>query len=66
MSNQQPPDCKACAHCYMELSDWNFICGHPESGTFGKYLHNGIPEHCGEQKTNFEQHPGRGVDGSLG
>lgn len=57
------PNCWACENSYME-PDSPLICGHPDSGTFGKSLTRGRPEHCGEF-TKFKQHPLRNPDGSL-
>ncbi len=58
-------NCKACAYCYIEFSDMNFICGHPDSGEFGLYLYKGVPDHCGPTRTKFEQHPNRRPNGDL-
>jgi hypothetical protein len=57
-------NCQACKHCFMEPSDMNFTCGHPDSGTFGLYVTRGPVPHCGDY-TKFEQHPMRNPDGSL-
>jgi hypothetical protein len=53
----------------MEPGEARLICGHIDSGKFGKYL-NGLskPEpmaHCGPERTKFEQHPMRNPNGSL-
>jgi len=58
-------NCQACRHCYLEPDDMNFICGHPDSGTFGKYVNRGPVPHCGPERTKFEQHPLRNSDGTL-
>ena len=42
------------------------VCGHPDSGPFGKFLNYGPIEHCGSDRTKFKQHPLRNTDGSLG
>jgi len=58
-------NCKACKYCFMEPSDMNLTCGHPDSGPFGKYVHRGPIAHCGLDRTKFEQHPLRTEDGRL-
>lgn len=59
--------CYACKYSGMEPDDQRLICGHPDSGEFGKYLqglNNPQPlEHC--QGKKFEQHPLRNENGSL-
>jgi len=59
--------CKACSHCYMEPSDDQFICGHPDAGTFGTYVHHAVAKdgHCGPELPKFKQHPHRTPDGLL-
>jgi hypothetical protein len=51
----------------MEPSDTNFVCGHPDSGAFGLYIHKAAGEggHCGPTLPKFKQHPLRNRDGSL-
>ena len=56
--------CFACAYSYME-PDSDLVCGHPDSGTFGKFVHRGPVEHCGPDYSKFKQHPLRNPDGTL-
>jgi hypothetical protein len=60
-------NCRACAHCYMEPDDMNFICGHPDAGTFGIYIRHATNEkgHCGPSRTKFQQHPLRLPSGDI-
>jgi hypothetical protein len=60
-------DCKACAYCFMEPSDMNFTCGHPDAGTLGLYVHRATAEegHCGPELLKFKQHPLRKPNGDL-
>lgn len=60
MSNKNK-DCRACANCYLDMSDINFICDHIDSEVFGKLTRIASSEngHCGIDKTKFEQHPNR-------
>lgn len=60
-------NCQACAHCYMEPDDLNFVCGHPDSGTMGLYVHRAAARdgHCGVTREKFKQHPLRNSDGTL-
>lgn len=62
--NASEKSCADCKYCFMESSDMNFACGHPESGSLGIYINHGIPEHCGPDRSKFEQHPlrARGVE----
>ena len=55
--------CYACSFSYMEPSDAILICGHIDSGTFGKYLRKEPLDHCKWEK--FKQHPLRNENGSL-
>lgn len=66
MSNKDK-SCKACAYCYMEPSDMNFVCGHPDAGIVGKYTRVAASKdgHCTENKIKFEQHPLRTEQGDL-
>ncbi len=57
-------NCFACRYSYME-PDSDLICGHPDSGVFGKLVLSGPVEHCGPEYMKFEQHPLRNADGSL-
>ena len=57
-------NCRACRYSYMEPDD-DLTCGHPDSGAFGLYCHRAPPEHCGPERTKFEQHPLRNPDGTL-
>jgi hypothetical protein len=61
-----PPNCKACAHSYMEPDD-DLTCGHKDAGSMGTYTkHAAAPGgHCGPARPKFEQHPGRNADGTL-
>lgn len=68
MSKPSFTNCFACKYSGMEPDDPRLICGHPDSGDFGKYLKgplaNPTPmEHCKGEK--FEQHPLRNRDGSF-
>lgn len=67
MDEPQKKRCDACAHCYMEPDDMNFVCGHPDAGTFGLYTRvaAGPGGHCGPERPKFKQHPLRKSDGSL-
>lgn len=62
-------NCKACAYSYMEPDgEPRLICGHPDSGSMGKYLLGRLTtpqplEHCEGKK--FEQHEQRTRDGNL-
>lgn len=60
-------NCRACAHCYMEPDDLNFICGHPDAGSFGTYTHRATAQdgHCGPDHSKFAQHPLRTAEGDL-
>lgn len=63
-------DCRACAYCGIEPSDMNLVCGHPNAGLMGTYLHiENNPRRdgnfCGPNAVAFEQHPLRHEDGSL-
>lgn len=58
-----PGGCRACGYCGIEPSDMDFVCGHPDAGTFGLYIRTEPLAHCGWKK--FEQHPGRNPDGTL-
>lgn len=65
--NKDFTNCFACKFSGMEPDDERLICGHPDSGDFGKYL-KGLSDpapldHCKGEK--FEQHPQRNRDGSL-
>ena len=57
-------NCRACSHSYME-PDSPLICGHPDSGSFGLSVRRDPVEHCGPERSKFEQHPKRHADGSL-
>lgn len=72
--------CTACASCYMEPDDMNFICGHKDAGPYGIYTHQAVASeaekvkaqsehpgygHCGPDRPKFVQHPLRKLDGSL-
>ncbi len=62
-------NCYACKFSGMEPDDVRLICGHPDSGSFGKYVTEGLRgkatplDHCKGEK--FEQHPSRNRDGTL-
>ncbi len=60
-------NCKACRYCFMEPSDMNFTCGHPDAGSMGTYIHHASAAdgHCGPELTKFEQHPKRTPEGDL-
>lgn len=66
---KKPPklNCAACSYCFMEPSDMNFTCGHPDAGVFGKSVNHAASKkgHCGPDRPKFEQHPGRTPDGRL-
>jgi hypothetical protein len=48
----------------MEPDDMNLICGHPDTGTFGKYIRIEPLPHCPDY-SKFKQHPGRNQNGTL-
>jgi hypothetical protein len=48
-------NCKMCAYSFMEPDD-DLTCGHPDAGTFGKYVARGPIESCGENRKLFELH----------
>ena len=60
-------DCRACAHCFMEPDDMNFVCGHPDAGIVGTYVNRaaGVGGHCGPELPKFKQHPLRNANGTL-
>lgn len=59
--------CEACSYCFIEPSDMNFTCGHPDAGPVGLYTHHAVKEggHCGPNLSKFEQHPLRNEDGTI-
>ena len=57
-------NCYACSYSYME-PDSPLICGHKDSGTFGLHVPRRPADHCGPDRTKFEQHPKRNPNGSL-
>jgi hypothetical protein len=64
LSKDKFTNCAACAYAGMEPDDPRLICGHADSGAYGKYLKGVDPlPHCKGEK--FEQHPHRNRDGSL-
>lgn len=61
-------NCRACAYSGLDGPDGPFVCGHPDSGTYGTVIggYQLTPvEHCGPDHSKFEQHPKRHPDGSL-
>lgn len=60
-------NCQACAFCYMEPGDMNFVCGHKDAGIMGLYIHHAVKEggHCGPNRPKFKQHPLRNPNGTL-
>jgi hypothetical protein len=63
---EPPKNCRACSYCYMD-PDSDFICGHPDGGTFGKLARVAAASdgHCGPLRPKFEQHPRRRLNGNL-
>jgi hypothetical protein len=52
------------------MESGNIVCGHEDSGIFGIYLHSAKApyregEHCGPNRSKFEQHPMRQENGDL-
>lgn len=63
-------NCRACAFSYLDMESGNIVCGHEDSGIFGIYLHSAKApyregEHCGPNRSKFEQHPMRQENGDL-
>ena len=60
-------NCKACRYCFMEPSDDQFCCGHPDAGPLGIHTVHAAGEggHCGPDRPKFEQHPCRTPTGDL-
>lgn len=60
-------ECAACSYSYMEPDDTHLVCGHPDSGPLGLYVHRATERrgHCGPERSKFEQHPLRLPDGRL-
>lgn len=65
--SQTVKNCKACCHSYCEPDADYIVCGHPDGGLFGAYIHRASGEsgHCGPERPKFEQHPLRTAEGSL-